>query len=64
MMISEYVIQGNMQTRLEHFEWDLDKGTECLRGVAEGMAYLHSFNVLHGDLKTVNVMIGEFGTLF
>ncbi|KAF9646896.1 kinase-like protein [Thelephora ganbajun] len=32
-----------------------------LLGVAEGLAYLHSCNVIHGDLKGPNIMVDESG---
>ncbi|KAF9462794.1 TKL/TKL-ccin protein kinase [Collybia nuda] len=30
-------------------------------GIAEGLAYLHQKNVLHGDLKPQNILIGKHG---
>ncbi|KAI9010232.1 kinase-like domain-containing protein [Hyaloraphidium curvatum] len=57
MMISELASDGNMRDYLEDNDWDQKAGVKCLRGVADGMAYLHSFSVLHGDLKCANIMI-------
>ncbi|KIY72595.1 hypothetical protein CYLTODRAFT_486241 [Cylindrobasidium torrendii FP15055 ss-10] len=36
--------------------WDLHK---FMREIAEGMLYLHSQDVLHGDLKASNVLVNE-----
>ncbi|KAI9008713.1 kinase-like domain-containing protein [Hyaloraphidium curvatum] len=57
MMISELCEQGNMRKRLDELDWDQSVGLRYLRGAADGMAYLHSFRVLHGDLKSLNIMI-------
>ncbi|KAI9022379.1 kinase-like protein [Hyaloraphidium curvatum] len=46
-----------MRDVLDAKRWDQALGLKYLRGVASGMAYLHSFKVLHGDLKCDNIMI-------
>jgi len=37
--------------------WDAVSSSCQLLGVAEGLAYLHSCNVIHGDLKGVRCLI-------
>lgn len=56
-MISELVPGGNLRDRLEQLGWNPKMGRQFLEDVAAGMAYLHSFNVLHGDLKSLNILI-------
>ncbi|KAI9015974.1 kinase-like domain-containing protein [Hyaloraphidium curvatum] len=57
LMVSEFCTDGNLRDRLDDLDWDQNMGLRYLKGVAEGMAYLHSFRVLHGDLKYLNIMI-------
>ncbi|KAI9034674.1 kinase-like domain-containing protein [Hyaloraphidium curvatum] len=56
LMISE-LVDGSMRDVLDDHRWDQVLGLKCLRGVAAGMAYLHSFKILHGDLKCDNIMM-------
>ncbi|KAI9032033.1 kinase-like domain-containing protein [Hyaloraphidium curvatum] len=56
LMISE-LVDGSMRDVLDKRRWDQVLGLKYLRGVAAGMAYLHSYRVLHGDLKCANIMI-------
>jgi serine/threonine-protein kinase ULK/ATG1 len=57
MMISELCTDGNMRESLNKLKWEIPIGIRYLRDVVAGMAYLHSFRVLHGDLKSVNVLV-------
>ncbi len=45
--------------RLE--EHDLERNLEILLRVCDGVAFAHSRDVIHRDLKPHNVMLGEFG---
>lgn len=57
MMITDLVEGGNLRQFLEARDWDQNLGRRFLLDIAQGMNYLHSMNILHGDLKSVNVLI-------
>ena len=41
-------------------EWDDTKKLINIYGIAAGMSYIHSKNILHRDLKTDNIFLDEF----
>jgi len=41
--------------------WNLDDLLKIFLKVCDGMAYAHSRNILHLDLKPENIQVGEFG---
>lgn len=57
MMITDLVEEGNMRKYLGARSWDQALGRKVLADVAAGMAYLHASGILHGDLKSLNVLI-------
>jgi len=57
MTVCEIADGGNMRQLLASRAWDQVLGRKFLFEVASGMTYLHSLNILHGDLKAVNVLI-------
>lgn len=57
MMIMKLVNGGNMREFLDRKNWDQALGRQLLQDISEGMNYLHVMNVLHGDLKSENVMV-------
>ncbi|RNF25377.1 putative protein kinase [Trypanosoma conorhini] len=67
----EYASGGNLQQLLKtKGKLNFKEFQSLLRDVVEGVAYIHSMNYVHGDLKTANVLlsaegkgkIGDFGT--
>jgi serine/threonine protein kinase len=63
-MVSPFMKAGHALMYLEKYE-DLSEGKwrrfQLLYEVSQGMQYLHSRNVIHGDLKAVNVLVNEHG---
>ncbi|KAJ7834746.1 kinase-like domain-containing protein, partial [Mycena leptocephala] len=58
-IVSLWMENGNVKTHLEYHP-DVPR-IPLLLGVAEGLEYLHSSDVIHGDLKAVNVLIDGQG---
>jgi len=56
-MVSEWMTQG----KYVRSNPEVDR-VNLLTDAANGLSYLHSFNVVHGDLKGDNVLIREIGT--
>ncbi|KAF9646889.1 kinase-like protein [Thelephora ganbajun] len=58
-IVSEWMEHGDMHTYLKGNE-SADR-VELLLGVVRGLNYLHSIEVVHGDLKSSNVLIDSGG---
>ncbi|KAI9029115.1 kinase-like domain-containing protein [Hyaloraphidium curvatum] len=57
MMVTDYVPDGNLRKYLSARSWPRDAGLRLLLDVARGMVYLHGLGILHGDLKSLNVLV-------
>lgn len=57
MIVTDFMEAGNLRQYLDKKGWDQPLGRKLLTDVAAGMTYIHSFNILHGDLKSSNVLI-------
>lgn len=59
MLVSDLMDDGNLRQYLSRVGWPLPLGLKLLLDVATGMAYLHSKHIVHGDLKSANIMVDE-----
>ena len=66
-IITELITTGELKVILELEKkglsgdnWDDTKKLINIYGIASGMAYLHSLNILHRDLKPANIFLDEY----
>jgi len=63
-IIQEFVHQGPLMT--ESFNCDALPTSKCrryFRDVLNGLAFLHSYNVVHGDIKPANLLLAADNTV-
>ncbi|CEL60426.1 hypothetical protein RSOLAG1IB_09632 [Rhizoctonia solani AG-1 IB] len=60
-MVSKWMEKGNLQNYL-HKNKDVDRYPLCIQ-LAQGVEYLHNNNMIHGDLKAINVLVSSDDTL-
>lgn len=57
VLVNKMASDGNMREYLDNLQWDWDVGLRLLQQLAQGMAYLHSTQMLHLNLKPPNVLV-------
>ncbi|KAJ1548731.1 hypothetical protein HK405_016009, partial [Cladochytrium tenue] len=60
-MVMPFMDGGHSIQYLDKHPNDPGRAVELLYEISQGMQYLHSRHVIHGDLKAVNVLVDEFG---
>ncbi len=56
-LLMEYMEHGSLFSRLEHTALDPEQQRSVALDVARGLLYLHTQGVVHGDLKSANVLL-------
>jgi hypothetical protein len=57
MIVTELMHQGSLKSVVERSPLTYDKVFKYALEIAEGMIFLHSFDIIHRDLKSENVLI-------
>ncbi len=60
-LIMEYVDGMDLRKFTKSQEFNIEKSTDIIRQCIEGLYYLHSHNVIHGDVKPQNFLISKDG---
>src|SRR3984893_4472895 len=62
VMITDYAENGNLATVLENrdikMDWELR--LKITDNIIRGLAFLHSNNIVHRDLKSLNILMNEY----
>ncbi|KAK3261801.1 hypothetical protein CYMTET_29308 [Cymbomonas tetramitiformis] len=62
LLVLEYCQEGNLFTKLrERPKAEIDTRSLAI-GVAEGLAYLHAEEIVHGDIKSANILLSGKAT--
>lgn len=60
--VMEYVDGRDLKTRLKSQEiFTLERASEIIIAVLEGLDYIHDFDIIHRDIKPANIFITESG---
>ncbi|KAI9000362.1 kinase-like domain-containing protein [Hyaloraphidium curvatum] len=57
MLITDHLPDGNLRNFLLERGWDQPLGLSLLRDAAAGTAYLHAAGIVHGALRSTNVLV-------
>ncbi|KAH7338825.1 kinase-like domain-containing protein [Rhizoctonia solani] len=60
-MVSEWMEHGNLR-QYAHRNSGVDRRKMCIQ-ITKGVAYIHSVNMVHGDLKACNILVSSAGFL-
>ena len=67
IMVLEYCLNDSLEKLLKRIkggqnirEWNDTRKLICIYGIAAGMQYLHSKQIIHLDLRPANILLNEF----
>ncbi|KAF9004206.1 kinase-like domain-containing protein, partial [Cyathus striatus] len=58
--VSPWMEDGNVMEYIQRRGSEINR-YHLISDIAEGIRYLHEINIIHGDIKGVNVLVNEFG---
>jgi len=60
-MVTSWMINGRLSTYIKSNELSEEDKMELVVGVASGVAYLHSNNIVHSDIRGSSILVDELG---
>jgi len=61
-IISEYCSQGTVKSYIHREDVNINQKLQIMHDIAIGIYHLHNNRIIHGDLKSDNVLITDNGT--
>jgi len=61
-IISEYCDQGTVKSYINRESIDINQKLKIMHDIAIGIYHLHNNRIIHGDLKSDNILISDNGT--
>lgn len=59
--VSEYIEGGDLEAKIIKAKMSTKEALKLLAGIAEGLAYAHSKELVHGDVKPKNILLTKDG---
>jgi len=56
-IITEYIPEGDLRTALRNNKFSNFEKINIIIGIAEGLVYLSEHNIVHRDIKTINILM-------
>ncbi|KAJ6607941.1 kinase-like domain-containing protein [Mycena sp. CBHHK59/15] len=60
-LVSPHCTLGPIMKHLQHERKQIEDSLRVVLGVADGLSYLHSKNIVHGNLCTKKILVGDDG---
>ncbi|KAI9205992.1 kinase-like domain-containing protein, partial [Polychytrium aggregatum] len=60
-IVTRYKSNGNILNYLQTLDWKEDKINHYVYSIANAIAYLHTRKIVHGDIRTANMLIDADG---
>ena len=59
VLVLEHINGGTLAERIKSNQVTIDKALSYIHDILESLAYMHSINIIHRDIKSTNIMFSK-----